>query len=79
MLDATPLGVARCRCFHRQAAKVAPSSKHARQCGRNVLIVTNVSLHLVESADMYPDGPALRIPAEAGYDITEILVRDVGD
>jgi long-chain acyl-CoA synthetase len=24
------------------------------------LIVTNVSLHLVESADMYPDGPALR-------------------
>jgi long-chain acyl-CoA synthetase len=24
------------------------------------LVVTNVSLHLVESADMYPDGPALR-------------------
>ena len=24
------------------------------------MIVTNVSLHLVESADMYPDGPALR-------------------
>jgi 8-oxo-dGTP pyrophosphatase MutT (NUDIX family) len=27
----------------------------------------------------HPDGPALRIPANAGYDITEILVRDVGD
>jgi 8-oxo-dGTP pyrophosphatase MutT (NUDIX family) len=27
----------------------------------------------------HPDGPALRIPAEAGYDINEILVRDVGD
>jgi 8-oxo-dGTP pyrophosphatase MutT (NUDIX family) len=26
-----------------------------------------------------PDGPALRIPADAGYDVTEILVRDVGD
>jgi hypothetical protein len=27
----------------------------------------------------HADGPALRIPADAGYDITEILVRDVGD
>jgi 8-oxo-dGTP pyrophosphatase MutT (NUDIX family) len=27
----------------------------------------------------HPDGPALRIPAEAGYDVTEVLVRDVGD
>jgi 8-oxo-dGTP pyrophosphatase MutT (NUDIX family) len=27
----------------------------------------------------HPDGPALRIPAAAGYDINEILVRDVGD
>jgi 8-oxo-dGTP pyrophosphatase MutT (NUDIX family) len=26
-----------------------------------------------------PDGPALRIPADAGYDMTEVLVRDVGD
>jgi len=26
-----------------------------------------------------PDGPALRIPANAGYDQTEVLVRDVGD
>jgi 8-oxo-dGTP pyrophosphatase MutT (NUDIX family) len=27
----------------------------------------------------HPDGPALRIPAEAGYDVNEVLVRDVGD
>ena len=27
----------------------------------------------------HPDGPALRIPAEAGYDVTEVLLRDVGD
>jgi 8-oxo-dGTP pyrophosphatase MutT (NUDIX family) len=27
----------------------------------------------------HPEGPALRIPAEAGYDQTEVLVRDVGD
>jgi hypothetical protein len=27
----------------------------------------------------HPDGPALRIPSNAGYDVTEILVRDVGD
>lgn len=27
----------------------------------------------------HPDGPALRIPAEAGYDVTEVLIRDVGD
>jgi long-chain acyl-CoA synthetase len=33
---------------------------HARHCPRDVLIMTNVSLYLVESADMYPDGPALR-------------------
>lgn len=26
-----------------------------------------------------PDGPALRIRADAGYDVTEVLVRDVGD
>jgi len=25
-----------------------------------------------------PDGPALRIPADAGYDITEVLVKDTG-
>ena len=25
-----------------------------------------------------PDGPALRIPADAGYDILEVLVRDTG-
>ena len=34
-----------------------------------------VSPELFES----PDGPALRIPAAAGYDQTEVLVRDVGD
>src|ERR1700753_4427374 len=33
---------------------------HARHCSRDVLIMTNLSLYLVESADMYPDGPALR-------------------
>jgi 8-oxo-dGTP pyrophosphatase MutT (NUDIX family) len=27
----------------------------------------------------HPDGPALRIPAGIGYDVTEILLRDVGD
>jgi 8-oxo-dGTP pyrophosphatase MutT (NUDIX family) len=27
----------------------------------------------------HPDGPALRIPADAGYDVTEILVRDIGE
>jgi 8-oxo-dGTP pyrophosphatase MutT (NUDIX family) len=27
----------------------------------------------------HPDGLALRIPADAGYDVTEVLVRDVGD
>lgn len=27
----------------------------------------------------HADGPALRIPAEAGYDVTEVLIRDVGD
>jgi 8-oxo-dGTP pyrophosphatase MutT (NUDIX family) len=27
----------------------------------------------------HPDGPALRIPAEAGYDVNEVLIRDVGD
>ena len=27
----------------------------------------------------HPDGPALRIPVEAGYDVTEVLLRDVGD
>jgi len=27
----------------------------------------------------HPDGPALRIPAEAGYDVTEVLIRDIGD
>ena len=27
----------------------------------------------------HPDGPALRIPAEAGYGVTEVLLRDVGD
>jgi 8-oxo-dGTP pyrophosphatase MutT (NUDIX family) len=26
-----------------------------------------------------PDGPALRSPAGIGYDVTEILIRDVGD
>ena len=25
-----------------------------------------------------PDGPALRIPADAGYDVTEVLVKDTG-
>jgi long-chain acyl-CoA synthetase len=35
-------------------------SKHARQCPRDILIMTNASLYLVESADMYPDSPALR-------------------
>jgi len=27
----------------------------------------------------HPDGPALRIPAEAGYGVTEVLIRDIGD
>lgn len=27
----------------------------------------------------HADGPALRIPAEAGYDVTEVLIRDIGD
>jgi 8-oxo-dGTP pyrophosphatase MutT (NUDIX family) len=27
----------------------------------------------------HPDGPALRIPAEAGYDVTEVLIKDIGD
>jgi len=26
-----------------------------------------------------PDGPALRIPAEAGYDVTEVLMRNIGE
>src|ERR1700733_11080201 len=59
LLNATPPGAARCRCFHRQAATAAPSSNHARQSARDVFM-TNLSLYLVESADMYPDGPALR-------------------
>lgn len=46
----------------------------ALTAARNRTIVP-VSPELFES----PDGPALRIPAEAGYDVTEILVRDVGD
>lgn len=37
--------------------------------------VVPVQPQLVDS----PDGPMLRIPANAGYDITEVLVRDVGD
>jgi 8-oxo-dGTP pyrophosphatase MutT (NUDIX family) len=37
--------------------------------------IVPVSPELFES----PDGPALRIPANAGYDQTEVLVRDVGD
>jgi 8-oxo-dGTP pyrophosphatase MutT (NUDIX family) len=37
--------------------------------------VVAVQPQLVDS----PDGPMLRIPAEAGYDINEVLVRDVGD
>jgi 8-oxo-dGTP pyrophosphatase MutT (NUDIX family) len=37
--------------------------------------VVPVQPQLVDS----PDGPMLRIPPEAGYDITEVLVRDVGD
>src|SRR5258707_4416786 len=35
-----------------------PSSKHGRQSAREIFM-TNLSLYLVESADMYPDGPAL--------------------
>jgi 8-oxo-dGTP pyrophosphatase MutT (NUDIX family) len=26
-----------------------------------------------------PDGPALRIPADAGFDVTEVLVRSIGE
>ncbi|MDB5392985.1 MAG: hydrolase [Rhodospirillales bacterium] len=37
--------------------------------------IVPVQPQLVDS----PVGPMLRIPAEAGYDITEVLVRDVGD
>src|ERR1700677_4126925 len=40
-------------------AKHIPSSKHGRQSAREAFM-TNLSLYLVESADMYPDGPALR-------------------
>ena len=28
---------------------------------------------------MSPDGPALRVPSGIGYDVTEILLKDVGD
>jgi 8-oxo-dGTP pyrophosphatase MutT (NUDIX family) len=38
-------------------------------------IVVPVQPELFDS----PEGPALRIRADAGYDVTEILVRDVGD
>jgi hypothetical protein len=27
----------------------------------------------------HPDGPALRIPAGIGYEVTEVLLRDIGD
>jgi long-chain acyl-CoA synthetase len=37
----------------------SPSSKHGRHSAREVFM-TNLSLFLAESADMYPDGPALR-------------------
>src|ERR1700675_4906767 len=36
-----------------------PRSKHGRNSARDSFM-TNWSWHLVESADMYPDGPALR-------------------
>jgi long-chain acyl-CoA synthetase len=59
LFDPTPPSGTRCRRFHRQLAKAASSSKHARRSARDVFM-TNLSLYLVESADMYPDGPALR-------------------
>ena len=37
--------------------------------------IVTVEPQLFES----PDGPALRIPPAAGYDLNEVLVRDVGD
>jgi 8-oxo-dGTP pyrophosphatase MutT (NUDIX family) len=36
--------------------------------------IVTVSPELFDS----PEGPALRIPADAGYDVTEVLVKDTG-
>src|ERR1700735_4649125 len=60
----------RCRTAHLRTVLVvtdsidrwpcrSPSSKHGAQSAREVFM-TNLSLFLAESADMYPDGPALR-------------------
>ena len=60
----------RCRVQHRKAALVVtgsidwrpspiPSSRKPSPSAREVFM-TNLSVYLVESADMYPDGPALR-------------------